>query len=131
MPANKPKTRPASGIPLPRQAGRVRPASSKQGRGLEHNQRKPLEWESEYGLAAKQKTEAKAALIFNIIDNQIGAHGMPQSDRVQEEDLGIQEIGDEESNDIFENFENKQQQEDGRHGDSGSLQHSMEQQRYA
>lgn len=35
---------------------------------------------------------------------------MPQSDRVQEEDLGIQEIGDEESNDIFENFENKQQQ---------------------
>ena len=46
---------------------------------------------------------------------------MPQSDRVQEEDLGIQEIGDEESNDIFENFENKQQPEDSHRGDGASL----------
>jgi hypothetical protein len=70
-------------------------------------------------------------MIFNIIDKQIGAHGMPQSDRIHEEDLGIQEIGDEESNDIFENFENKQQREDSHRGDGGSLQHAMEQQRYA
>ena len=61
------------------------------------------DWDSEYDNHMKQKTETQKDAIFNILDNQINR--LCQGE-IEDEDLGIQEINDDdESQDIFDNFE--------------------------
>lgn len=74
-----------------------------------------VDWEREYSLAVKRKAEESKNAIFNIIDIQFeqltGSQGQEEGQEthepdIQEQDLGIQEIDDDdESQDIFDNFD--------------------------
>lgn len=85
------------GEPIPTQQPKKRPQSSKPPKFITSYQApiiQNMDWDSEYEYQMKQKTGSKTDEIFNILDNQINKLSQGE---MEDEDLGIQEINDEES----------------------------------